>query len=411
MVGTVAVPGSKSVTNRALVLGALAEGTSRLRTPLRSRDTELMAAALRALGVQVRDEGADWVVTGGGLHAPEQPIDAGNAGTVARFLPPLAALAKGDVAIDGDPRIRQRPLRPLIDALRQLGVEVDDGGRGTLPILVRGAGRVAGGQAALDASASSQFVSGLLLTAPAFERPLQLRSTRPVPSAHHLEMTVQMLWRFGARVSRPGPERWLVDPGPLSALDVEVEPDLSSAAPFLAAAAVTGGRVRVPGWPRRSIQPGAVLPELLARFGARAEHDSTGLTVSGGELSAGADLDLSEVGELTPVLAAVAALAGGESRLSGVAHLRGQESDRLAALARELSGLGGRVRETEDGLVIRPAALRAGRFRTYDDHRLVMAAAVLGLAVPGLRVAGAGTVAKTFPDFEATWTAMLGQRP
>jgi 3-phosphoshikimate 1-carboxyvinyltransferase len=406
----VTVPGSKSVTNRALVLAALADGPSTIRGPLRARDTLLMAGALRALGVDVADRGLDWRVEPAALRGPAV-VDVGNAGTVLRFVPPLAALADGPVRFDGDARARERPVAPLLGALRELGADIDDGGRGALPLTVRGAGHLPGGAATIDASSSSQLVSGLLLAGSRYDKGIALRHAGPpVPSSRQLAMTVHMLREAGAVVteeSTPDGREWTVEAGRLKATEWTVAPDLSTAAPFVAAALVTGGRVRVPGWPRLAHQPGDRLPELLERMGARCELDAGGLTVRGGGGIAGLDADLADCGELTPVLAALAALAGSPSTLRGVAHLRGQETDRLAALARELTRLGGAVTETADGLRIVPRPLHGGVFATYQDHRLAMAAAVIGLAVPGVAIRDVATTGKTIPDFPARWSAML----
>lgn len=406
----VVVPGSKSVTNRALVLAALARGRSVVRRPLHSRDTTLMAAGLRVLGVRVR-RGADGdftVSSDGPPFAPVHPdIDVGNAGTVARFLPPVAALASGHLRVDGDPRMRERPLGPLLAALRALGVDVVDEGRAGLPVTVGGRGRVRGGAVTMDASASSQFVSGLLLAGAAYDLGVAVRHAGPpVPSRPHLAMTVAMLRAAGALVDDRTPETWRVAPGPLRAGTVDVEPDLSSAAPFLAAAAVTGGRVSVTGWPAGSTQPGALLPALLDGMGATCSFDGRGLTVRGGRIR-GIDADLRDAGELVPVLVAMAALAEGPSRFRGVAHLRGQETDRLAALACEINRLGGAVTRRVDGLAVLPRPLRGGRFRTYDDHRLAMAGAVLGLVVDGVLVENIATTGKTFPGFADRWAELL----
>ncbi|MGW3768807.1 3-phosphoshikimate 1-carboxyvinyltransferase [Actinomadura verrucosospora] len=403
---TVPLPGSKSMTNRALVLAALAEAPTRIARPLHSRDTELMAGALRALGAGVGEDSADWQVLPGRLEGPAR-VDVGLAGTVMRFLPPVAALASGEVFVDGDPRARERPMGPIITALRALGAEIDDGGRDALPFTVRGSGSVAGGGVTIDASASSQLVSGLLLAAPRFDKGVEVRHEGPpVPSAPHLAMTVRMLRAAGAEVEA-GHDVWRVAPGPLRGGEVVIEPDLSNAAQFLGAALVTGGRVTVPDWPAETTQPGDALRELLAAMGAEVTRGPDGLTVRGGDGFGGLEADLHEVGELTPVLAALAALAGSPSRLTGIAHLRGHETDRLAALVAEINGLGGDVRELPDGLEIRPRPLRGGVFRTYDDHRMVMAAALLGLAVPGIEVENPGTVGKTLPDFTRQWASML----
>jgi 3-phosphoshikimate 1-carboxyvinyltransferase len=417
---TVRVPGSKSLTNRLLVLAALADGPSRLRGPLRSRDTLLMADCLRALGADVQDADprsasavevdADWLVTPGRLHGDVR-VDSGLAGTVMRFLPAVAALADGPVTVDGDPRARERPMAPLLDALRVLGVGVDDEGRGSLPFTVLGSGAVAGGEVTLDASASSQFVSGLLLAGARFDRGVIVHHDgKPVPSQPHIEMTVEVLRDRGVVVDDGEPNTWRVTAGAISAFDVDVEPDLSTAAPFLAAALVTGGRVRVPGWPDHTTQAGDGLRDILDAMGADVTLDRTGLTVVGGEAIEGVDVDLHDVGELTPVVAALATLAQSPSCLRGIAHLRGHESDRLAALATEINGLGGRVTEADDGLRVEPAPLHGGRWATYLDHRMAMAGAVVGLAVPDVVVEDIDTTAKTLPRFTTRWTDLLAGR-
>lgn len=404
---TVRLPGSKSMTARALVLAAAATGPSTLGAPLRARDTLLMAAGLRAIGVQVSTvDDTRWVVRPGPLSGPAR-IDVGLAGTVMRFLPPLAALADGDVVFDGDPRARERPLGPLVRALRELGVTVDSPTDG-LPLVVRGRGAVRGGEVTVDASASSQIISGLLLSASRFERGVTVRHVGPpVPSAPHLRMTVAMLRAAGAAVDDGTADCWSVQRGRLAGRGWEIEPDLSGAAPFLAAALVTGGTVTVPGWPCGTTQPGDQLRDLLTRMGGDCALDPRGLTVRGTGRVRGLTADLSAVGELTPVLAALAALADSPSLLTGIGHLRGHETDRLAALARELSALGAGVTELPDGLAIEPRPLGGGEFHTFDDHRLAHAAAVLGLAVPGVVLDDVGCTAKTLPDFPALWDAMV----
>jgi 3-phosphoshikimate 1-carboxyvinyltransferase len=407
LAAVVELPGSKSVTNRALVLAALAEGRSVVRRPLRSRDTELMAAALRVLGAEVTTTAdGDWCVDGGELVARGDRVDVGNAGTVARFLPPVAALATGTVLFDGDPRVRERPLAPLLSALRMLGADLD--GVDALPMKITGHGRLRGGAVTLDASTSSQLVSGLLLSAPRYDEGLLLRHQGPsLPSAPHLAMTVEALRTAGAAVEDSPPGTWQVNPGQLTPQDAVVEPDLSTAAAYLAAPLVAGGRVTVPDWPRSTTQPGAVLPDLLERMGARVTRSDEGVTVAAGDRLVGIDADLRDAGELTPVLAALACFADGASRFRGVAHLRLQETDRLAALVRELSGLGAGLTETEDGLLVEPRPLHGGTFATYDDHRIAMAAAVVGLGVDGVLVENIATTRKTVPDFAASWQRML----
>jgi 3-phosphoshikimate 1-carboxyvinyltransferase len=367
-----------------------------------------MVAALRALGVGVREDGSDWVVSPGSLHGGV--VDCGLAGTVMRFVPPVAALGLGDSAFDGDPHARTRPMTPLLDALRQAGVVVDDGGNGFLPFRVHGRGSVAGGVVEVNASASSQFVSALLLAGARFDKGVELRHVGgPLPSLPHIDMTVAALRAAGVTVDDSVPERWLVSPSSIHAPDVVIEPDLSNAAPFLAAALVTGGSVTVPRWPAATTQAGDALRELLALMGASVSFTDAALTVSGGSGIGPLVADLHDVGELTPVLAALCALAEGESRLTGIAHLRGHETDRLAAIHTELNRLGGDVAELDDGLVIRPASLVGGSWRAYADHRMAQAGAVLGLRVAGLEVDDIAATTKTMADFPGLWRAMLTQ--
>ncbi|MBB1258663.1 3-phosphoshikimate 1-carboxyvinyltransferase [Streptomyces alkaliterrae] len=416
---TVTVPGSKSVTNRGLVLAALASEPGWLRRPLRSRDTLLMAEALRDLGVGIEEGvgpdggGEAWRIIPAGLHGPAT-VDVGNAGTVMRFLPPLAALADGPIRFDGDPRSYERPLHGVIDALRALGARIDDEGRGALPMTVHGTGSLDGGRVEIDASSSSQFVSALLLSAPRFNQGVEVRHVGgTLPSMPHIRMTVDMLRAAGAQVDTPesGGEAnvWRVTPGALLGRDLVVEPDLSNAQPFLAAALVTGGRVTIPDWPARTTQPGDALRDIFTAMGGSCELTEAGLTLTGSGKIHGIDVDLGDVGELTPGIAAVAALADSESVLRGVAHLRLHETDRLAALTKEINGLGGDVEETADGLRIRPRKLHGGVFHTYEDHRLATAGALLGLVVPGVEVENVETTAKTLPDFPALWHGMLGR--
>jgi 3-phosphoshikimate 1-carboxyvinyltransferase len=402
----VSLPGSKSVTARALILAALADGPSRIVRPLRARDTDLMAAGLRALGTSIEADGGDWRVLPAPLRGPAE-VDAGLAGTVLRFLPPVAALASGPVRIDGDPRLRERPNAGLIAALRDLGVEVDDGGRGRAPFTVHGAGSVRGGAVTVDATESSQIVSGLLLAAARFDEGLDLTPAGGLPSMPHVEMTVTTLAEHGVRVTATG-RGWRVAPGPIAALDRVIEPDLSNAAPFLAAALVTGGRVTVRDWPEVTTQPGAQLDRLLAAMGAEVTRTADGLQVTGGAVVRPLVADLGQVGELTPVLAALCALADGPSRLTGIGHLRGHETDRLQALDEVLTAVGATVEQLPDGLVIKPGPRRPASLDSYADHRMVMAAAVLGLAVDGVQVADPGAVAKTLPDFVPRWDGLLG---
>lgn len=421
------VPGSKSITNRALVLAALADGPSRIERALRSRDTELMVEALRTLGtgiyVDYLDEATMDVRVEPHYLRTEKPttIDVGLAGTVMRFLPPVAGLANGDLAFDGDRAARRRPMATLIEAMRDVGIEVEDAGRGLLPILVHGHGRVPGGEVMLDASRSSQFVSALLLAGARFDAGVTIHHVGPpVPSTPHIDMTVAMLADHRVRVRAMAEQpvegharyTWHVDPCGLSPVDRVVEPDASNALPFIAAALATGGRVRVRHWPLQSIQPVSQIIEVLEAFGAEVQIAEQGLEVTGtGDLS-GVDVDLREIGETAPTFAALAALAaraGHGSELRGIAHLRGHETDRLAALEAQIGVLGGKVTQTADGLSIEPADLHGGRFRTYEDHRMATTAAIIGLSVPEVHIENIETTAKTMPDFPTRWGSMVAR--
>ena len=416
-----ALPGSKSLTNRELVLSAIASGPSTLRAPLQSRDTALMIQALRALGTDIVELpgdspfGPDLLITPGELSGGTS-IDCGLAGTVMRFLPPIAALALGPVAFDGDESARKRPMRTTIDSLRSLGVDVSDDGRGTLPFSLYATGSVAGGEIEIDASASSQFVSGLLLASARFTNGLTLRhSGAGLPSLAHIDMTIATLARRGVIVQNPEPGIWVVPPGPIAGIDIDIEPDLSNAGPFLGAALVAGGSVTVVGWPTRTTQVGAELATILTDMGGEVSFVETGegrgdLTVTGTGTLRGIHLD--SASELAPTVAALAALADGETVLTGIAHLRGHETDRLAALATEINALGGDVTETDDGLIINARSLHGGLWHSYEDHRMATAGAIIGLAVHGVTVDDIATTAKTLPQFPELWTgSLLGLGP
>lgn len=429
---TVDVPGSKSLTNRHLVLAALAQEPTRLVGALRSRDAELMVDALREMGVGVAtsDRAAgvwDVDVTPAPLHGAD--VDAGLAGTVMRFLPPLATLADGDVRIDGDEAARRRPLGPIVEGLRALGARIEAAGGSSngagsahLPLTVRGTGSFAGGEVTVDASGSSQFVSGFLLSAPAWRDGVVVtHAGGRVPSLPHIDMTLHALRERGvdaAAADGPegpaqiGPRRWRVAPGPVAGGEVVVEPDLSNAGVFLAAAMIAGGTVRVPRWPAMTAQPFDEVRRVFELLGGTVEGDGGVLTVRGPGVAGLRPLatDLALIGELTPTIAAMCALAQGTSRLEGVAHLRGHETDRLAAISTEITRLGGTCVETPGGLVIEgagPGALHGAELETYEDHRMATFAALIGLAVEGVRVVDVETTAKTLPAFPDRWDRML----
>nr|WP_235912456.1 3-phosphoshikimate 1-carboxyvinyltransferase [Ruania zhangjianzhongii] len=422
---TVTIPGSKSLTNRALPLAALASEPTTIRGALSSRDADLMIAALRALGTQVEsaDRGTTLRITPAPITGGRR-VDAGLAGTVMRFVPPIAALADGPVTLDGDPAARKRPMGPVLRALAALGVQItaagdqpstsapassDGAAPEYLPVVVHGTGQVRGGEIEVDASASSQFVSALLLAAPRFTEGLTLAHIGEVlPSKPHIDMTVACLRERGVAVTESADGVWRVAPGPISGGEVTIEPDLSNAAPFLAAALAAGGTVRIPGWPTASTQPGMLLPEILTRMGAQTDVVDGLLTVTGTGTITPVDLDLSAAGELSPTIAALAALADGVTHLRGIAHLRGHETNRLAALVTEITRLGGHADELPDGLVIHGGGLRGARVETYADHRMATFAAVVGMAVPEVGVVDVATTAKTIPDFPGLWHELLG---
>lgn len=400
-----AIPGSKSLSNRALVLASLADRPSTILRPLHSRDTQLMAQALRNMGVGVTEESDRITVEPAALQPAK--IDCGLAGTVMRFLPPLAALATGTVEVDGDEQARARPIGPLLDGLRALGVTVDGE---HLPFRIVGAGVPAGGVVEIDASGSSQFVSGLLLSAARYTEGITVRHIgSSLPSIPHITMTVEMLRDAGVRVDVAENE-WHVHPGPIRGGTWDIEPDLSNATPFLAAAAVTGGTVSIPQWPAHTTQPGEEIRPILQEMGCDVVRTESGeLRVTGpadGQLR-GIERDMGDIGELTPTVAALAALATSPSTLTGIAHLRGHETDRLSALATEINRIGGDCQELADGLLIRPASLHAGRWHSYHDHRMATAGAIIGLRVNGIEIENIDTTAKTLPGFADMWEAMV----
>lgn len=445
------IPGSKSLTNRYLLLAALADSPSYLRAPLRSRDSALMIEALRQLGAGIElvptdsPFGPDVKVTPLNFAQPGSAqavsIECGLAGTVMRFVPALAALLPGEFAFDGDPHARQRPMGPVLEGLRQLGVQVDcEQGENALPFVLRSPGLasaegVSGAPVVrIDASTSSQFVSALLLMAPRLPQGMVLvHEGSSVPSIPHIQMTVEALRQMGIRVQEHYPNqgagteggeyRWTVHPGSFPGFEMTIEPDLSNAGPFLAAAVVTGESVTIPHWPAPAAdssagttQVGDMWRELLPALGAQVRYAEGRLTVIGpAQLPEGDfSFDLSAGGELAPTMAAACAFVKGRVELTGIAHLRGHETDRLAALAAEINRLGGTAHDTADSLVIEaliPAAAEAAPVlaRTYDDHRMATFAAVIGLRRPNVVVQNVATVAKTMPEFTAMWEDMLAQ--
>ncbi|OAN43551.1 3-phosphoshikimate 1-carboxyvinyltransferase [Microbacterium sp. H83] len=414
---TVTVPGSKSLTNRELIIAAIADGPGRLVSPLHSDDSRRMVDALRALGVGIEEVegsgefGPDLVVTPAKLLGGTT-VDCGQAGTVMRFIAPLAGLAQHDVHLTAHETALHRPMGGLISALRDLGVDIDDEGTWALPFTIRGHGRIRGGRVEIDASASSQFVSGLLLAAPRFDVGLHLVHTGDhLPSLPHIDMTIEALSRRGIRIERPATGEWLVEAGVPRAKEIAIEPDLSNAAPFLAAALVTGGAVSVTGWPVHSTQPGALLPEILQAMGAHVGRHSGVLTVRAGTEIRGLELDLSAASELTPTLVGLAAFASGPTTIRGIGHIRMHETDRIAALIGNIRALGGEAEELPDGLRIIPRELRGGGWAAHHDHRMATTGALIGLRVPGVEIDDIGTTSKTLPEFTMLWERMLGGAP
>jgi 3-phosphoshikimate 1-carboxyvinyltransferase len=415
----ISLTGSKSISNRALILAALSDSPTQIRSLLDARDTQLMMAGLRALGVEIDTSGRD---SAGNIHIQVTPhylqgpaeINVGLAGTVMRFLPPVAALARGDIYFDGDAGARKRPIATLLEALKDLGVSIED--RGRLPFLIHGTGHVLGGEVVLDASKSSQFVSALLLSAARCESgatirhvPADLSHRTAVPSLPHVHMSVAMLAQHGVSVHQSDDSIWRVDPQEIQSVDVNIEGDLSNATPFFAAAIATGGTVTCPDWPSNSLQPVNAVLHVLSELGGIITRDGTTCTVTGPSEIQGISANLSAIGEITPTIVALCALAQSPSVITGIGHLRGHETDRLAALATEINALGGNVIEGADQLNIFPAPLSGGIFHTYEDHRMATAGAIIGLQVSGIKVENVDTANKTLPDFPRRWLEMLQQ--
>lgn len=412
VIGTVRVPGSKSITNRALILAALSAGQSEIRNVLISRDSQLMVDGLRTLGVTIEQPTPGVAAISPGQITGAVSVDCGLSGTMMRFVPPLSALADGSVTFDGDEGARKRPTAPTVDALRQLGVAVAHAGPGSMPFTVNATGHVAKSDVTIDASSSSQFVSGLLLSASQFTHGLHLTHCgSPLPSIPHINMTVAMLRAAGAHIEEDLSDltnaHWHVTPAALDVGTLTIEPDLSNAAAFLAASMVTAGSVSIPDWPAHTTQAGDEIRSIFDAMGGRHDITDGVLTVHGPDVLLGADVDLRNVGELTPTVAAVACAATTRSRLTGIAHLRGHETDRLAALVTEINRLGGQASELPDGLEIRPRPLAGTAVHTYHDHRMATFAAIIGLTTPSVEVENISTTSKTMPDFANMWNELV----
>jgi 3-phosphoshikimate 1-carboxyvinyltransferase len=405
---TVTVPGSKSLTNRALVAAALADGTSEIVRPLEADDTDAMAACLAALGVVIRRQPDRWIVEGRERPAPGPArLDAHLSGTTARFIAPVVALGEGAYTLDGGPSLRTRPMAPMLDALRSLGAQiVGHGEPGHLPVTIT-AGGLFGGTIRVRADLSSQFVSGLLLAAPRAKSDLVIEVEGDVVSRPFLDLTVRVMHAFGAPVETDA-GRFAVPAGGYRPAEYRVEPDASSASYFFAAAAICGGRVTVEGLGSGTTQGDARFADVLASMGAIVERTATSTTVVGGPL-VGVDVDLAEMGDVALTLAAVAVFADGPTRVRGVGYIRRHETDRIAAVVKELGRCGVRAEETEDGFIVHPGTPHGAEIHTYDDHRVAMSFALLGLRVPGIRITDAACVGKTFPGFWDVLASLTGR--
>ncbi|CAN5249503.1 3-phosphoshikimate 1-carboxyvinyltransferase [soil metagenome] len=399
---TVRVPGSKSVTNRALMVAALADGPSTIHNPLMSDDSYWLMDALVRLGFSVRADQAEGIITIRGQKGiiPERDVDlfVGNAGTVARFLPPALALGEGPYRVDGVPRMRERPVEDLVEAMRRLGAEVGYAGEeGRFPLILGGGG-LRGGAAKVRGSKSSQFLSGLLMAAPYAAEEVVLEVEGELVSRPYVGITLEVMREFEVEVGEDY-GRFAVSPGSYKACDYAIEPDASGASYFMAAAAVTGGRVEIPGLGSASMQGDMRFTEVLEEMGCDVRMRADSVAVRGPEQLRGIEVDMNAFSDTMMTLAAIVPFATGPTTIENVEHVRHQETDRISAVATELTRLGIRVEERRDGLRIEPGVVHPALVRTYGDHRLAMAFAVTGLVTPGIRIQDPGCVTKTFPDY------------
>jgi len=422
--GTVRPPGSKSITNRALVCASLARGESLLEGALDSDDTRVMVGGLAALGIPVA---ADWdrgelrmSGAGGTIPATAATIDCAASGTTMRFLAAVCALGHGTYRLDGTARMRQRPIGDLLAPLRDLGIDAVAESPGECPPVVIRSSGLAGGTVSVRGGTSSQFASGLALAAPCTPQGMQIDFTGRLVSVPYLEMTRRVMERFGARCDPLPDGGWHVPPTGYTGCRYAIEPDASAASYFFAAAAITGGTVTVPGLSRRSLQGDVAFCDALERMGCTVtwhpEHghgDECGITVAG-RASRGIDIDMNAISDTVPTLAAVAVFAEGPTIIRNVAHIRDKETDRIGDLVRELRRAGVDAREMPDGLVITPGshvAVHGASIATYDDHRMAMSMALVGLGVPGIQIQDPGCVGKTFPRYWETLWRLIGRGP
>ncbi len=401
------VPGSKSITQRALIAAALANGTSKLIGPLTSEDTHYTSTALRQMGISVDTSENDWSVTGsnGTIHAPEKPIFLGNNGTATRFLTSVASLGSGAFEITGEKRMEERPIDPLMSALKGWGVEIESiKGTGCPPLAINAKG-LTGGRTVLPEGKSSQYLSSLLLVAPYAENPATLEVLGDVYSKPYVTMTLAVMKSFGVDVQAAADlSNFAIPTEHYKALDYHIEGDASSASYFFAAAAITGGTVTVKNLPTPSLQGDAALLEILERMGCILKKSAHGVTLTGPEKLKGVEVDMADCPDVAPTLAIAASHAHGRTVIKNIAHLRIKECDRLHVMATELTKIGARVRELSDTLIIEGIGdaappMHGAEIETYNDHRIAMCFAVAGLVVPGIKILGEECVAKSFPDF------------
>ncbi|MFM9058746.1 MAG: 3-phosphoshikimate 1-carboxyvinyltransferase [Planctomycetaceae bacterium] len=416
--GAIRPPGSKSITNRALVCAALARGESTLTGVLDSDDTRVMAAGLAALGIAIE---ADWPgaavrVAGcaGGIPAASATLDCAASGTTMRFLSAVCGLGRGTYRLDGVARMRQRPIGDLVAALRDLGVDAVAESPGECPPVVIRSSGLAGGDVRVRGGTSSQFASGLAMAAPCTPRGMRIEFEGTLVSVPYLDMTRRVMESFGARFDEAGERGWRIAPGGYVGRRYAIEPDASAASYFAAAAAITGGSVRIDGLSRRSLQGDVAFCDVLERMGCTVawhdggpDGDGGSVTVSG-RAARGVDIDMNAISDTVPTLAVVTLFAEGATTIRNVAHIRDKETDRIGDLVRELRRLGADVEENPDGLAIHPAPLHGAELATYDDHRMAMSLALAGLVVPDVRIHDPGCVAKTFPGYWRELGALLG---
>ena len=405
---TLEIPGSKSATNRAFVLAALGDKNSIITNPLFARDTNLMLEALEKLGCNVVKKSNSVEISPMKKDHDEISIDVGLAGTVMRFVPPLAALSSGTSHFDGDERARNRPMKTLIESLKKLNVKVIDNHQGKLPFSINSDGQITGGEIEIDASESSQFISALMLVGAKFKNGLTIKHVgQNLPSLPHIEMTIEMLNEVGVKTNQINATTWRVENQNISSKNWVIEPDLSNAGPFLAAAMVTKGEIKIKDWPSQTTQAGNSWIEILSMMGANIQLNSKQLILKNESDIKGINYNLNDVGELTPVLVAISLFANSKSEFTGISHLRGHETNRLAALVENITAIGGDATETEDGLIINPKQLHGGVWKSFDDHRMATAGAVIGLKVKDIYVDDIATTSKTLPNFEDMWNKMV----